>query len=87
MVPIEHVVVTGLMGAGKTTTGRALALLLGRDWRDSDLDIETETGRTVRELRDTEGVDAMHRRERRSPRPLVARTERGQRGCKRCRGP
>lgn len=51
------------MGAGKTTTGRALAKRLDRVWRDSDIEIETETGRTVRELRDSEGVDAMHARE------------------------
>jgi shikimate kinase len=59
----EHVVLTGLMGAGKTTVGQRLAERLGWPWRDSDIDIEAATGATVRELFDREGVDAMHARE------------------------
>jgi len=59
----RHIVITGLMGAGKTTIGQALAERTGRPWRDSDADIEAATGLTVRELRDREGVDAMHARE------------------------
>jgi shikimate kinase len=57
---IRHVVIAGLMGAGKSTVGRRLAEELGWAWRDSDVDIEAATGRTVRELRDDEGVDPMH---------------------------
>jgi shikimate kinase len=58
--PVRHVVLVGLMGAGKTTVGRRLAARLGWPWRDSDAEIEAATGLTVRELRDRDGVDAMH---------------------------
>jgi shikimate kinase len=64
MGALKHVVITGLMGAGKTTVGRELAERLGWSWLDSDRDIEASTGATVRELRDREGVAAMHARER-----------------------
>src|SRR5258707_15898480 len=59
----RHIAIIGLMGAGKTTVGRALAARLGWTWRDSDATIEAATGETVRQLRDEEGVDAMHGRE------------------------
>lgn len=56
----RHVVVVGLMGAGKSAVGRRLATRLGWPWRDSDGDIQEATGLTVRELRDRDGVEAMH---------------------------
>lgn len=55
-----RVVVVGLMGAGKSQVGRRLAARLGSPWRDSDRDIRAKTGLTVRELRERDGVDAMH---------------------------
>jgi shikimate kinase len=63
MRTFDHIVITGLMASGKSTTGRRLAERLGWPWRDSDAEIQSETGKTVRELRDIEGVDAMHARE------------------------
>jgi shikimate kinase len=58
--PLRHVVLVGLMGAGKSTVGRGLAAGLGWRWQDSDAQIEAATGLTARELRDRDGVDAMH---------------------------
>lgn len=50
-----HVVLVGLMGTGKTTIGRALAERLDRRLVDSDAVVETRTGRTVREIFETDG--------------------------------
>jgi shikimate kinase len=59
-----HIVLVGLMGSGKTTLGGSLAKALGRSFSDSDEYIERTTGRTVRELADDAGVDAMHKLEK-----------------------
>lgn len=76
--PISAIVLLGLMGAGKTTIGRLLAERLGWPLDDSDPSIQAREGRTVRELRDEIGVDAMHALEARhliealaAPRPRV----------------
>lgn len=60
----DAIVLLGLMATGKTTVGRALADRLGIGFRDSDADIERDTGGvTVAGLAADAGVDAMHRRE------------------------
>ncbi|MEA3020192.1 MAG: shikimate kinase [Actinomycetota bacterium] len=46
------------MGAGKTTLGRRLARDLGRAFFDSDQQVEARTGRTVREIFETDGEPA-----------------------------
>lgn len=51
----RHLVLVGLMGAGKTTVGRLLAERLGRRFVDSDEAIERREGRTVREIWLTDG--------------------------------
>ena len=51
----RHVVLVGMMGTGKTTVGRLLAARLGRALVDSDELIESQAGRTVREIWLTDG--------------------------------
>ncbi len=59
----DRIVIIGPTGAGKTTTGRALAALLG--WRFLDLDaaIEEATGAAVRDIFAREGVEGWRERE------------------------
>lgn len=59
-VLVRPIVVTGLMGSGKTSVARALAALLACPLHDSDTDIERTTGRTAREIKETDGREALH---------------------------
>lgn len=43
-------VIVGAPGAGKTTTGQALAALLGAAFRDTDADIEATAGKSIPEI-------------------------------------
>ena len=54
----EHIVLVGMMGAGKSSVGRILARRLGRVLFDSDEMIERRTGRTVREIWHDDGEAA-----------------------------
>jgi shikimate kinase len=47
-----------MMGTGKTTVGRRLAATLHRRFFDSDAEVEAKTGRTVREIFETDGEAA-----------------------------
>ncbi|HYX45072.1 MAG TPA: bifunctional shikimate kinase/3-dehydroquinate synthase, partial [Acidimicrobiales bacterium] len=53
----------GMMGAGKSTVGQALARRRGWDFLDSDAAIEARTGRTVAEIWAAEGEAAFRRLE------------------------
>jgi len=53
-----HIVLVGMMGTGKTTVGTLLAKRLGRPFIDSDAEVEARTGRTVREIFETDGEAA-----------------------------
>ncbi len=62
---LRHVVLLGLMGAGKTTVGRELSARLGWPVRDSDADILAATGRTARQIDEQSGTVELHRLEAR----------------------
>jgi len=54
----RHLVLVGMMGAGKSSVGRLLARRLDRELFDSDEMVEQRTGRTVREIWNEEGEAA-----------------------------
>lgn len=61
--PARHVVLVGLMATGKTTVGRLVAAQLGRPLVDSDDQVEARTGRTVRDIWQSDGEAAFRRLE------------------------
>jgi shikimate kinase len=57
----QHVVLLGLMGAGKSSIGRAVAQRLGVELVDGDERLADYTGgRTAAQVADAEGIDALH---------------------------
>lgn len=61
----RRVLLIGMMGAGKSTTGRLLADRLGWPYLDSDDEIERQTGRTVPEIWKADGEPAFRTEESR----------------------
>jgi len=59
----RRILLVGMMGAGKTTTGMLVARRLGWGYRDSDADVESKTGLTVPELFARDGEAAFRRAE------------------------
>ncbi|MEK6396815.1 MAG: shikimate kinase [Terriglobus sp.] len=59
----ERIVLTGFMGAGKSTVGRLLAAQLGWNFLDVDLEIERHSGTTIADIFSTHGEVEFRRRE------------------------
>ena len=73
------VVLIGMMGAGKTSVGRALAAAAGWRYMDNDELVRAATGRASEEIDATDGTEALHAAEVAAlhhalsvPAPLVA---------------
>ena len=59
----DNIFLVGLMGAGKSTIGRRLAQELGKQFRDSDSEIEKKTGVSIDVIFDIEGEQGFRSRE------------------------
>ena len=60
----DHVLLVGMMGAGKTTVGLPLAALMRRPFHDSDAEIHAWTGKSVPEIFASRGEAAFRAEER-----------------------
>ena len=65
----------GLMGAGKTTIGRALAKKLNKRFVDSDHEIESRTGASIPVIFEIEGEESFRQREAEIIRELSAQED------------
>ncbi len=68
-----NLVLVGMMGCGKTTMGRTLAKHLGKDFVDSDEEIQKRTGVTIPHIFDIEGEAGFRLRETQALLDLVER--------------
>ncbi len=60
---LPNIYLVGPMGAGKTTVGRHLAELLGREFLDSDHELERKTGANIPWIFEKEGEAGFRSRE------------------------
>ncbi|MFP3872943.1 MAG: shikimate kinase AroK [Thiohalophilus sp.] len=63
MSSVNNIFLVGLMGAGKTTIGRQLAQDLGKEFIDSDHEIEARTGVNIPLIFELEGEAGFRERE------------------------
>ena len=72
---LPNIYLVGPMGAGKTTVGRHLAEMLGREFLDSDHEIERKTGATIPWIFEKEGEHGFRGRETLVIDELTARSQ------------
>jgi shikimate kinase len=70
-----HVVLVGMMGSGKSTSGRVLATRLGFAFADADVEIERTAGRTIRAIFADDGEATFRQIEAEVLAALLARAE------------
>ncbi|HEX9994111.1 MAG TPA: shikimate kinase [Acidimicrobiales bacterium] len=71
----RHVILVGMMASGKSAVGPIVAERLGRPFVDSDDQVEARTGRTVREIFESDGEAAYRVLEAEALREAVERAE------------
>jgi shikimate kinase len=67
----RHIIITGFMGSGKTTVGRELASILGREMLDLDHVIAEQEGRTANEIIEQDSEDSFREIETRNLREVL----------------
>jgi shikimate kinase len=72
---VGHIVLVGLMGVGKSSVGEIVADQLGWRFADTDVQIEQQTGCTVRELWNHDGEAAYRALEREAVLTSLAASE------------
>ena len=70
-----HLILTGFMGAGKTTVGKALSSLMSRPLLDTDQLIEAQAGMSVSRIFEVWGEEEFRRLETETIRTILDRKE------------
>ena len=72
---MDHIILIGFMGAGKTTIGKKLARRLGRGFADSDQIVEEQEGRPISEIFAKDGEPYFRAAETKALESLAANPE------------
>jgi shikimate kinase len=72
---MRNIFLIGPMGSGKTTIGRQLASRIGKEFCDTDKEIEKRTGVDVARIFEIEGEDGFRARETKMLKDLVSKND------------